>query len=1047
MADLPSGIVTFLFTDIEGSTPLWERDPDAMRQSLMLHNAILEDAIAMHNGVVFKLVGDAFNVAFHYPTQAFQAAVEIQRELSAATWGATGELRVRVGLHTGPAEVQGSEYISHTLNRVSRVMSAAHGGQILLTGAVAELIRGQLTDGASLRDMGQHHLKGMMQPEHLFQVVASDLQAVFPPLNVFDPSPHNLPLELTSFVGREKEIEAVDQLMREARLVTLTGSGGVGKTRLAIEIGRRAIPVYSEGVWLVELAPLTDPQLVLQALSDAVGLRDSQDRPLMEVLTAHLQAKRSLLIFDNCEHLIDACARTVASLLHACPRLTVLASSREALGLAGEQIFQVPNLSLPGDEEISLDKIVKTEALQLFVQRAQTAMHGFQLTRDNIALAAQICRRLDGIPLAIELAAARVKTLRIEQIAQRLDDRFRLLTGGSRTSLPRQQTLRATIDWSYELLSQAERRQLERLSVFSGGCTLEAAEAICTGEEIQDFEILDLLTGLVNKSMVVVDREQDREPRFRLLETVRQYAREKLFESDSIVAYRDRHLRYFMEWAEMAEPKTREAEQAYWLERMEEEYENLSAALEWARERDPGSGLRLTNALGYFWWIRNKHQEGVRWLTYFIDIAMGENSSQNPRIQARSIQRGYALGWLAFILMISIDPSRAFELALESLAINREAGDQTGESFMLYILGYISLRWKYDLAAARSYLDEGLSVTQSSGNQLILAIILYTLGVLEGVLGHKLSQRDYLERSLAISRQVGDQMRIASALEILTDVKGSVECDLQGSRKMVEEVIEIYHQLKATSVIDDALFLYGHILCWQGEYPYARAIFQELEEIQRQGGDPIIIIASKRNFGFVDMLEGKNDQAIVVFEDCLAQLKKSELNWNITQGYLTNLLTELGIVLTRTGETTRAKSCLEEALAKATNPLDRAMALQGLGLVESAQGDGRSAAEYYLQSLQILQESSYRFYAISALEDYAGAIHLLAQDTKAIRILGTMVAVRHQIGAPLPPGDQPRQELLLADLKAQLGETGFDQAWDGSQAMTLDEALAFALEP
>jgi predicted ATPase/class 3 adenylate cyclase len=1038
MVDLPSGIVTFLFTDVEGSTLLWERDPDAMRQSLEVHDTILNDAITTQDGVIFKTVGDAFHAVFADADKALQAAIAIQRRLSAAMWGATGPLKVRIGLHTGPTELRAGEYISHTLNRASRVKSAAHGGQILLTSAVADQVGRQLPDGASLRDIGQHYLKGMIHPEHLVQAVVPDLPSDFPPIEVFYPSPHNLPMALTSFIGREVEIKAVENLLQDARLVILTGSGGVGKTRLAIEVGRRIIPIYSDGIWLIELAALTDPRLVPQTAVDALGIREAQDRSLIESLKDYLYNKRALLIFDNCEHLIEACAHTVNALLQACPRLTILVSSREALGLPGEHTFLVPNLSLPGDEIVSIENVAHYEALQLFIDRAQSALPGFELGEDNIRDAVQICQRLDGIPLAIELAAARMKTLRIDQIAQRLDDRFRLLTGGSRTALPRQQTLRATIDWSYGLLPQAECHLLLRLSVFSGGCTLKAAEAICPGEDIKDFEILDLLSGLVNKSMVAVDREQGIEPRFHLLETIRQYAREKLFESGAIAAYRDRHLRYFLEWAELADPETRGSEQAVWLELMDQEQENLMAALEWAVEMEPGAGLRLASALWWFSWMRNKGQECVRWLSNYIN---------NPKNEVRNAQRGNALGRLGFFLMMHPKHlSQAEELAQESLAISREFGDQTSEAFALFVLGYIHNYRKFDYASARSFLEQSMTIYQSLDDQWGLGRIFYNLGIMEGRQGHTLSQREYLEKSLAVCRQAGDVRGIAIALDNLAAVRAEVACDLQGGRKMVEEAIELYHHLKASGAISNALLVYGHILSWQGDYQTARAIFEELNEVLRQRGGAIWKVEAKRQFAFIDRLEGKDDQAAAVLEDCLAHLNTIDPDHTQYQIDLIEVLTELGLVLTRSGDILQGRRLLGEALTLASTPVLRAKVLHGLGLAATAQEDGESAAEFFLQSLKILQDSSYRLFAISALEDHAGALHQLSQDAKAVRILGSMASVRQQVTAALPPGDRNRYETLLADLQTQLGEGNFHHAWTEGQALTLDEAIEFALE-
>ena len=463
MPDLPSGTVTFLFTDIEGSTPLWEAEPERMRAALAQHNAILRQAIDAQRGYVFKVIGDAFQAAFARPADGLAAALAAQRELEAAEWPTSAPLRVRMGLHTGPAEPAGADYATtHTLNRVARIMAAAHGGQVVLSVDVTQLLQGDLPPDCRLRDLGQHRMKGMTQREHLYQLVAPGLPAAFPPLATLDALPNNLPVQLTSFIGREREIAEVrarltalpvaeppyakpaaqgwrEHSAEAVRLLTLTGPGGTGKTRLSLQVAAELLPEYPDGAWLVELAPLADPAYLAPALAAVFGVREQAGQLLLQVVIDYLRAKRLLLILDNCEHLIDACARLADDLLHACPGLKILASSREALGLAGETAYRVPSLALPDAHAAAAtpDSLARSEAVRLFVERAHAAQPRFALTASNVPAVAALCRRLDGIPLALELAAARVRMLPVEQIVARLDDRFRLLVGGSRTALPR----------------------------------------------------------------------------------------------------------------------------------------------------------------------------------------------------------------------------------------------------------------------------------------------------------------------------------------------------------------------------------------------------------------------------------------------------------------------------------------------------------------------------------------------------------------------------------------------------------------------------------
>ncbi len=512
----PYGTVTFLFADIEGSTPLWERLPDEMRTAVAQYRTILRQAIEANDGHEFQIFGDSFQAAFCLASDGLCAALAAQRALRDAHWGPTGLLKVRMGLHTGPAVIDPSGEapyaVSHTLNRSARVMSAGCGGQILLSQESADLVERELSPGVSLRDLGQHQLKGMNRPEQLYQVVVADLPQAFPPLTTGITRPNNLPANLTSFIGREQEIIEVCQRVRNSRLVTLTGAGGTGKTRLALRVAEEMLEGFLDGIWFVELAPVTDPELLGQTVAYTLGLQNTTESSYQAILDSYLRSRRLLLILDNCEHLLEACARLAHHLLQYCSQLTLLATSRQTLGVSGEIAYYVPSLvALDPSDRFSTEELAQTESVRLFTERAAAVLPGVKLSDETLVAAARICRRLDGIPLAIELAAARVKVLSVEQIAARLDDRFRLLTGGSRADLPRHQTLRASIDWSYNLLPEPQRLLLQRLSVFAGGWTLPAAEATCAGEGLEEWEILDGLTGLVEKSLVVADHQSGAE--------------------------------------------------------------------------------------------------------------------------------------------------------------------------------------------------------------------------------------------------------------------------------------------------------------------------------------------------------------------------------------------------------------------------------------------------------------------------------------------------------------------------------------------------------
>src|SRR3972149_1042610 len=611
MTGLPSGTVTFLFTDIEGSTRLWEEYHEAMKRALGRHAAVLRAAIGTNRGHIFKTVGDAFDAVFPTAPGALAAALAAQRALIAEPWEVPGGPRVRMALDTGVAEERDEDYFGPTLNRTARLLAAAHGGQILLSRTTYELVRDALPADVTLRDLGGHRLKDPTRPERIFQVVAADVPGDFPPIKSLNTLPNNLPIQLTSFVGREREIASVKHHLATDRLATLTGAGGAGRTRRALQVAAELLESYQDGVWLVQLESLADPALVPQIVASAVGVRE-EHRPLVETVADFLHPKSLLLVVDNCEHLLVACAQLAETFLRRCPQLRILATSQEPLGVAGEATYRVPSLSMPDAKQApDPESLTQYEAVRLFAERAALSKRDFALTGGNALAVAQLVRRLDGIPLSIELAAARLRALSVEQIVARLDDRFRLLT-----AVPRHQTLKATMDWSYELLSEAERAMLRRVPVFAGGWTLEAAETVCAGEGIEPREVLDLLALLVRKFLVLGWEEDHGGPRYRLLETVRQYGRERLVESGEDEALGRRPRDWYLRSAEEAEPGLQEPQQEIWLDRLEAEHDNLRAALEWCRTREdnPEYGLRLAGGPGEVRGGRGGWGGGRAWL-------------------------------------------------------------------------------------------------------------------------------------------------------------------------------------------------------------------------------------------------------------------------------------------------------------------------------------------------------------------------------------------------------------------------------------------------
>jgi predicted ATPase/class 3 adenylate cyclase len=631
---LPSGTVTFVFTDVEGSSQRWETHREAMKAAIAHHDALMRAAIEGHRGHVFKTVGDAFCAAFHSPAEAINAAIEGQRALAREDFSAVDGLRVRIGIHTGHADERDGDYFGPPVNRVARLMSIGHGGQVLVSAATRELVHHELSAGVILKDLGSHRFRDLMHADQVWQLSVADLPNEFPPLKSLDALPNNLPIQQTSFRGREHDLKEIKSLLDTHALLTLSGAGGVGKTRLAVQAGAELLDRYPDGVWLAELAPITDPTLVSSVIAKALGAGRQEGYDVAEPIPQWLKRKQLLLIIDTCEHLLETVAAMADAICCSCPDVRILATSRQALGIGGEALYRLPSLAVPEPAtKLSAGEAARYGAIALFVDRATFADMKFTLTDDNAPMVAEICRRLDGIPLAIELAAARVKVLSISNLAHRLDERFRILTGGSRTALPRQKTLSALIDWSFDLLSTQERALFTRLATFAGDFTLDAATVVCTGDGIDDTNVLDLMSSLVDKSLVVADTGVDQE-RYRLLESTREYGLEKQTASDERENLSRRYGEYFLGIAQEADKKLDTIPLSEWLARLDPELENFRAVLEWALDkgRDAALGGAMAGALEMFWWHGGLEAEGRRWVGAALR-QLGDGA--HPEVEAR----------------------------------------------------------------------------------------------------------------------------------------------------------------------------------------------------------------------------------------------------------------------------------------------------------------------------------------------------------------------------------------------------------------------------
>jgi predicted ATPase/class 3 adenylate cyclase len=812
---------TFLFTDIEGSTRLWEEQHEAMGRALELHDRLLRGAVDRSGGTVVKTTGDGMIAAFERPAAALLAAIDAQRALDQHAWPLPEPLRVRMAIHSGSAETRDGDFFGPALNRAARLLAIGHGRQVLVSGSTAALVADDLPEASELVDRGEHLLRDLGRPEHVYQLVAAGLQREFPSLRSVAQHESNLPRQATSFVGRERELAEVAALLESARLVALVGVGGTGKTRLALQAAADRLERQRDGAWLVELAPLSDPDLVVQAIGRSLRIQEQPAQPLIDTVLDFLRAKDLLLILDNCEHLIGAAADLSERLLAGCPDLRVVATSREPLGVAGETVFAVPSLALPAVPDAAagpptlddgeLAAIARAEAVRLFVERAAATLPSFTLDATNARAVVEICRRLDGIPLALELAAARINVLSAVEIAQGLGDRFRLLTGGRRTAVPRQRTLQALVDWSWDLLDDADRRLLRRLSVFAGGWTLEAAVAIAAdlpaggvgAESVAGaggrLAVLDGLGRLADRSLVVVDHGPA--TRYHMLETIRQYAGDQLSNSGETAELRDRHLAYFRSLALESGRELEGPKMAVWLVRLDAEVDNVRAALDWAFETHPEDALRMCAALVQYWRSRAIASEGLermhqavelgrRWRTTPSGIPDPDRAALVARVMANAAQ----------LEATRTGQGGTPELAAEAAAMVAESGDRVAMAEVAVAMSFagvavdgsiptdgpigekaqVAVRLAEEMGdwyrasliqsgfamyadarqpgTGRPWLDRAAESAARSGNPFAIANVAQARGRAASMAGDMVEARRWFEDAVARFRSIGDRL-------------------------------------------------------------------------------------------------------------------------------------------------------------------------------------------------------------------------------------------------------------------------------------------------
>lgn len=986
---LPSGTLTFLFTDIEGSSHLWEQDPAQMRVAMARHDALIESAVEQQAGQIVRPrgEGDGRFAVFTRASDALHAAVAIQRLFLAESWTITPP-RVRIALHSGEADLRDGDYYGITVNYCAHLRDAAHGGQILVSQTTSYLVRDELPAGLSLRDLGEYNLHDHQRTEHIFQPVVTDLPSDFPPLNTPDLIRNNLPLALTSFIGRQAEIETLERLLWQSRLLTVAGPGGAGKTRLASQVAQHVLGSFPDGVWFIDLAPLSNPGLLSLHVINTLGLREEAciepDRTLINIL----RDKAMLLVLDNCEHLMPDVGQLAEVMLRGAPRLRILATSRERLGVSGEITWRIPPLSLPDSKAaLTFEEIIQYEAVKLFQDRAAAVRPDFTLTRQNAAAVAQICIRLDGIPLAIELAAARVRALSVDDILARLDDRFRLLVG-SHIALPRQQTLRALIDWSYDLLTAKESMLFCRLSVFAGGWNLEAAEEVCSGGEIEAWEVMDLLSELIDKSFVIGETQNDR-ARYRFLETIHQFSKERLLEGNETSQFKQKHAAYFLNLAETAYGKMWGGEQADWLARLDEEHDNLRSALTWLSEVGGQAEmfLRMAGSLWRYWEIRGYLTEGRAWL----EAALAKNPDaddywranglggaghlarqQGDYVQAKTMHEqslelfqkmgsklsaARQLNALGEIAQFQGDYARAVDLHEQSLSLRYEIDDQEGIAVSLRQLGVIA-RDRGQYPRARELLEESLSLERKLGDKLLMALSLMDLGVVAHQLCEYERAISLFEEAMSIQRQLNDRLGISNSLQNKANVAKD-QGDFLLAGQLYQECLALKQELGDKRGIARVIAALAEVAFWQGQYPLAADLAKQSSKLSQELNLKRGVLTSIEILGFIAHYQGNYEAAALSAENGLALAAQTDAPQAV--GYA-KLLMALGKY--STGKLQEAREIFQEALQifqEINDCRNIAAAFVNLARTAYRQGDHEAAMQYLDASLSLSRRLNIRW--------------------------------------------------------------------------------------
>jgi predicted ATPase/class 3 adenylate cyclase/DNA-binding CsgD family transcriptional regulator len=1028
-ASLPQGVITFLLTDVEGSSRLWEADAAAMRAAMSLHDELVERAVGASGGVrpVEQGQGDSVVVAFGHASQAVACALALQRGLRAAAWPRGCELRVRIALHSGEALLRDARnYVGPVLSRCARLRALAHGGQTLVSHATYELVAERLPEGTSLRPLGPQRLKDLGRAEEVFELAHPELPSGFPPLRSLEALPNNLPLQLSSFVGRERELAELGRLLADHRLITLTGAGGCGKTRLALQAASETLERFPDGAWWLELAPLGDEELVGATIAEALGVRPLPGVTSLQAAGAYLSSRRSLVILDNCEHLAGGCAEAAESLLRAAPELVLLATSRAPLGVDGETDWRVPSLSLPGSGGEPTSRLAGSDAAGLFVERARRVRPDFGVTDDNAEFVAVICSELDGLPLAIELAAARLRILSAEQIASGLSDLFRLLTGGPRTATPRLKTLRASVDWSHALLSADEQALLRRLAVFAGGFTLEAAEEVCVGDGIERDRVLDLLASLVDQSLLVAE-ERETGVRYRLLETVRQYGLERLAAVGEEDALRGRHGDVFLALVERAGPHLETGRQREWLEVLDPEAANLAAAIECALASEPPLALRFCAALYRWWSARGRFAEAELAHSRSLEACGG----REPALRARVLQRR------AWVATNAGEHEAAESHATEALALAAEVGDEATAARARCELGDALLY--ADPRAGRAELARAAELAGAAGDDWAL-VEAKQLIALTCMAQHDHARSARANEEVAVlAERLGDPLQVARrwlypAWMAYTDGRfAEARAALERQRAAVEGVGEPL--IEAMADLGDA-----QIDVWQGEPERALKLLQSRLERALKLGAGLVVPYLLIEIAFAELDAGLFEQARGRLEGVVPLVEGRE---SYATSWALGLLAEARRLLADgAAEATAVQA--EASGERIDNRLLATRARLTLGRLAAAREDWTTAQQHALAHLDACAQGGHATYVPACLDALGEVAAGLRNDEDAVWFFAPAERARAEIGVVRVPPEERHWAAVDAELREALGDNAYEAARTEGAELSTEDALEWA---